>query len=67
MTQDWYRTFVNNMDRENLFALLTAANYMNIKPLLDLACLRVTFEVTGKSAEEVKSCASIARLVWVLA
>lgn len=36
-----------------LFELLTAANYMDIKPLLDLACLRVTFELSQKTAEEV--------------
>ena len=54
MTQEWYRTFVNDMDRDMIFEILGAANYMNIKPLLDLACLRVTFELTGKSAEEVR-------------
>ena len=53
MTQEWYRKFVNDMDRDMIFEILGAANYMNIKPLLDLACLRVTFELTGKSAEEV--------------
>ena len=51
MTQEWYRKFVNDMDRDMIFEILGAAN--SIKPLLDLACLRVTFELTGKSAEEV--------------
>lgn len=53
MPQEWYRTFVSGIEREMLFELLTAANYMDIKPLLDLACLRVTFELSQKSAEEV--------------
>ena len=53
MPQEWYRTFVAGIQREMLFELLTAANYMDIKPLLDLACLRVTFELSQKSAEEV--------------
>ena len=53
MPQEWYRTFVDAIEREMLFELLTAANYMDIKPLLDLACLRVTFELSQKTAEEV--------------
>ncbi len=53
VTQEWYQKFVaeEEVDREMLFALLTAANYMGIKPLLDLTCLKVTFELTGKNAE----------------
>lgn len=54
MSQEWYRNFVSNMDRDMIFEILGAANYMNIKPLLDLACLRVTFELTGKTAEEIR-------------
>lgn len=53
MPLEWYRNFVSGIEREMLFELLTAANYMDIKPLLDLACLRVTFELSQKSAEEV--------------
>jgi S-phase kinase-associated protein 1 len=53
VTQEWYQQFVADevVDRDMLFALLTAANYMGIKPLLDLTCLKVTFELTGKNAE----------------
>jgi len=54
VTQPWYRIFVEGKDRETVFNLLTAANYMGIKPLLDLTCLRVTFELTGKNAEEIR-------------
>jgi S-phase kinase-associated protein 1 len=56
MTQEWYRHFVSddNMSQEMLFEVLTAANYMGIKPLLDLACLRVTFQLNGKNAEEIR-------------
>jgi S-phase kinase-associated protein 1 len=57
MDQKWYQDFVSddNLSREMLFDLLTAANYMGIKPLLDLTCLKVTFQLTGKNAEEVSS------------
>jgi S-phase kinase-associated protein 1 len=53
--QVWYQDFVkdDNLSREMLFDMLTAANFMGIKPLLDLTCLKVTFQLTGKNAEEV--------------
>ena len=54
MTQEWYQTFAHAMSDELLFQVLTDANYMEIQPLLDLACLRVTFQLQGKSAEEVR-------------
>jgi S-phase kinase-associated protein 1 len=52
--QVWYQEYVENEDCEMLFDLVTAANYMGIKPLLDLTCLKVTFELTGKNAEEIR-------------
>lgn len=57
MDQTWYQEFVadENLSRDMLFDLLTAANFMGIKPLLDLTCLKVTFQLTGKNAEEVGS------------
>ena len=53
--QKWYQDFVadDNVDGDMVFDMLTAANFMGIKPLLDLTCLKVTFQLTGKSAEEV--------------
>jgi hypothetical protein len=55
VTQDWYRTFCSdeNMPRDLLAEVLSAANYMSIPPLLDLTCLKFTFELMGKSADEV--------------
>ncbi len=57
MDQVWYQEFVSDANlgsRDMLFDLLTAANFMGIKELLDLACLKVTFELTGKNAEEIR-------------
>jgi len=58
MDQEWYQKFVSdeNLGNNNdmLFDLLTAANFMGIKELLDLSCLKVTFQLTGKSAEEIR-------------
>lgn len=46
-----------------LFDMLTAANFMGIKPLLDLTCLKVTFQLTGKNAEEVSVSSNPARSI----
>lgn len=58
MDQKWYQDFVSddNLGSGNdmLFDLLTAANFMGIKELLDLSCLKVTFQLTGKNAEEIR-------------
>jgi hypothetical protein len=51
--QQWYRDYIDGLSRKMLFDVLAAANYMEIKPLLDLTCLGVTFILMGKNAEEV--------------
>ena len=63
--QVWYQDFVKdeNLSREMLFDMLTAANFMGIKPLLDLTCLKVTFQLTGKNAEEVSVSSNPARSI----
>lgn len=60
--QEWYQTFVEREEREALFDLLTAANYMGIKQLLDLTCLKVTFELAGKNAEEIRQILNLPQL-----
>lgn len=55
VTQDWYLTFLLQLDRDETFDLLSAANYMNIKPLLDLIMLRITFYICGKQPEEIRN------------
>jgi S-phase kinase-associated protein 1 len=41
LVQSWYVEFVR-VDQTMLFELVTAANFMDIKPLLDLTCLAVS-------------------------
>ena len=53
-SQPWYRDYIENMDRSMVFKIVQAANYMEIQQLLDLACLRVSTELVGKSAEEIR-------------
>eukprot|EP00558_Chaetoceros_sp_UNC1202_P010423 CAMPEP_0197247252 /NCGR_PEP_ID=MMETSP1429-20130617/27360_1 /TAXON_ID=49237 /ORGANISM="Chaetoceros sp., Strain UNC1202" /LENGTH=172 /DNA_ID=CAMNT_0042708119 /DNA_START=85 /DNA_END=603 /DNA_ORIENTATION=- len=49
----WYADFCK-VDREVMFQLVAAANFMNIKPLLDLTCLAVSVSIKGKSVEELR-------------
>eukprot|EP00956_Cyclotella_meneghiniana_P002964 scaffold3602_cov66-Cyclotella_meneghiniana.AAC.1 len=51
--QQYYADFVK-VDQAMLFELVTAANFMDIKPLLDLTCLAVSFFIKGKSPEEIR-------------
>ncbi|RLN78472.1 hypothetical protein BBJ28_00027052 [Nothophytophthora sp. Chile5] len=51
----WDANFVELADEEMLFELILAANYMDIKSLLDLACAKVATMVRGKTPEAIRS------------
>jgi S-phase kinase-associated protein 1 len=53
LVQPWYANFVQ-VEPTMMFELVTAANYMDIKSLLDLTCLAVSIYIKGKSAEELR-------------
>ncbi|KAL7479442.1 hypothetical protein ACHAW6_005171 [Cyclotella cf. meneghiniana] len=53
IVQDFYARFVE-VDQVMLFELVTAANFMDIKPLLDLTCLAVSIYIKGKSPDEIR-------------
>lgn len=54
MTHEAYQDFVDesNMELQQLFDVYQAANYMNIPPLLDLICLKLTFDHFNKKTPE---------------
>lgn len=54
LVQEWYAEFVK-VDKNLLFDLVAAANFMDIKPLLDLTCLAVSILIKGKSAGELRT------------
>eukprot|EP00341_Mesodinium_pulex_P013965 CAMPEP_0116896400 /NCGR_PEP_ID=MMETSP0467-20121206/5652_1 /TAXON_ID=283647 /ORGANISM="Mesodinium pulex, Strain SPMC105" /LENGTH=165 /DNA_ID=CAMNT_0004567549 /DNA_START=45 /DNA_END=542 /DNA_ORIENTATION=- len=53
VVQEWYSNFVA-VDQEVLFELILAANYMDIKPLLDITCATVASMIKGKTPEEIR-------------
>ena len=53
-TRVWDRDFLK-VDDETLFSLILAANYLNVKPLLDLVCKAVADEIKGKTPDEIRA------------
>lgn len=51
---DWDREFCRAFDNEALFKLILAANYMEIKPLMELGCKTVANMIKGKTAEQIR-------------
>merc|ERR1712242_161149 len=43
-----------NIEQEVLFELILAANYLDIKCLLDLTCAKVASMIKGKNTEEIR-------------
>lgn len=55
--QQWYADFVKNENDEDFKTnnkLISASNFMNISPLLDLACLSESVYIKGFSAEKLR-------------
>jgi len=55
LVQQWYAEFIKFDDDQVLFQLLISANFMNIKPLLDLSCLAVAKYIHKKSIDEIRA------------
>ena len=51
VVQKWYADFVD-LEQVLLFELILAANYMDIKPLLDLTCATVASMIKGKTVSD---------------
>ena len=55
VTDEWDVTFINSVDLDTTFDIINAANYMDIKPLLDLSCAKIASLMKGKTAEEIRT------------
>lgn len=51
---EWDIEYVN-IDKEILFEIILAANYMDIRPLLDLCCAKVASMIRGKTVEQIRA------------
>lgn len=50
---EWDLKFLQ-VDQEMLFEIILAANYLDIKPLLEVGCKSVANMIKGKSPEEIR-------------
>jgi len=50
---EWDSKFIQ-VDQEMLFEIILAANYLDIKPLLDVGCKTVANMIKGKQPEEIR-------------
>ena len=48
LTTPWYAEYIK-LEQEVLFDLILAANYLDVKPLLDLACAKTASLIKNKS------------------
>eukprot|EP01038_Epipyxis_sp_PR26KG_P013744 gene13744-18435_t len=53
LVQKFYTDFIN-VDNELLFHLTLAANYLDIKPLLDLCYAKIASFIKGKTPEQIR-------------
>ncbi len=51
---EWDSHFIKTGTNEELFEIILAANYMDIKPLLDLGCKTVASMIKGKTAPQIR-------------
>ena len=53
LVDSWYADYIN-VEKEELFELIMASNYLDINPLLELACAKVASLIKNKSIEEIR-------------
>jgi len=54
VVQTWYASFIENVkNKDMLYDIINAANYMHIQPLLDLSCAMTALIIREKSISEI--------------
>jgi S-phase kinase-associated protein 1 len=54
MVSEFDSKFIDIDDLEGIFDLIMAANYLDIKSLLDLSCAKIATLIRGKTPEEIR-------------
>ena len=52
---EWDALYINKFTQDMLFKIIMATNYMDINPLLNLACAKVASMLIGKTPEEIRA------------
>lgn len=51
---DYDMKFCKDMDDSTIFGLMLAANFLDIKPLLDVLCKTIADQIRGRTTEEIR-------------
>jgi len=51
---EWDKKFCEALDQKKLFAVILAANFLDVKPLLDATCLFVALKLKSMTPEEIR-------------
>jgi S-phase kinase-associated protein 1 len=51
---EWDLAFCNGLDQKTLFSVILAANFLDIKPLLDATCLHIALKLKSMTPEEIR-------------
>ena len=55
----WYADYVDVNEKQELFHLIMAANYMDIKPLLELTAAKIASQIKGKAQQEIRETVNV--------
>jgi S-phase kinase-associated protein 1 len=53
VTDEWDVKFID-INNDTIFDIINAANFLSIKPLLDLSCAKIAVQMKGKTAQEIR-------------
>jgi len=59
VVSEWDANYIE-VDQATLFAIILAANYLDIPSLLDISCAKVASMIKGKTPEEIRKTFNIA-------
>jgi len=51
---EWDQQFCTSLDQKTLFSVILAANFLDIKPLLDATCLHIALKLKSMTPEEIR-------------